>query len=137
MNRLIRRAAIVLPLLAFWLALGCSGSAKKATVNGTVTLDDKPLKEGVVRFVPVNGQSQTTTENVVDGKFSATVPVGEMRVEFTAPKKGKPRKAYDTTDSPVVEVSEELIPERFNIKSELKITVKEGTQDETFRLSGR
>ncbi len=73
----------------------------------------------------------------MDGKFSATVPVGEMRVEFTAPKAGKPRKAYDTPESPVVDVPGELIPERFNIKSDLKITVKEGTQDETFRLSGR
>jgi hypothetical protein len=61
MNQLIRRALVVVPLLVFSWTLGCAGSAKKATVNGTVTFDNKPLKEGVVRFVPIDGQSQTTT----------------------------------------------------------------------------
>jgi hypothetical protein len=136
MNQLIRRALVVVPLLVFSWTLGCAGSAKKATVNGTVTFDNKPLKEGVVRFVPIDGQSQTTAANIASGRFTATVPVGEMRVEFTAPKLGKRLKAYDTPDSPVVDVPEELIPERFNIKSDLRITVREGTQDATFPLSG-
>ena len=87
--------------------------------------------------MPVDGKSQTTSAKVVDGKFTATVPVGEMRVEFSAPKVVDRRKAYDTPDSPVVDVVAELIPERFNVKSELKITVKEGTQEETFKLSGK
>jgi hypothetical protein len=138
MNRQVRRAVVLLPVLAMAWGAGCSDSVKKATVNGTVTLNDRPLKEGDVRFVPIDGKSQTATAKIVDGKFTVTgVALGEMRVEFSAPKVLKPRKAYDTQDSPMVDEVGELIPERYNVKSELKITVKEGSQDETFALAGR
>jgi hypothetical protein len=137
MEQPLRRSGILLAPLVFVCVAGCSGLSSQGTVNGTVTLDGQPLTEGVVRFVPVDGKSQTATENIKDGKFSATVPLGEMRVEFSAPKVGKPHKVYDTPDSPVVEDVGELIPARFNVRSEFKITVKKGSQDETFALQSK
>jgi hypothetical protein len=137
MEQPLRRSGILLAPLVFVCVAGCSGLSSQGTVNGTVTLDGQPLTEGVVRFVPVDGKSQTATENIKDGKFSATVPLGEMRVEFSAPKVGKPHKVYDTPDSPVVEDVGERIPARFNVRSEFKITVKIGSQDETFALQSK
>jgi hypothetical protein len=102
-----------------------------------VTLDGQPLKEGDVRFVPVDGKSQTTSAKVTDGKFTATVPVGEMRVEFSAGKVVGKIKMYETPDSPIVDDVRELIPQRYNTKSELKITVKKGVRDESFPLKSR
>jgi hypothetical protein len=131
---------IRLCLLGFALALagGCSGGGAAGTVNGTVTLDGQLLKEGTVRFVPIDGKSQTAGADVKDGKFTASVPRGEMRVEFSAPKPvGKPRKAYDTPDSPVVQEMAELIPAKYNVKSDLKLSVKSGAQDETFTLTSK
>lgn len=133
----IRRSAIVLPFLVLaWLA-GCSRSSTEGTVNGTVTLDDQPLQQGVVRFVPVDAQARTASAPVRDGKFTATVPIGEMRVEFSAPKIIGRHKVYDTPDSPVVDEVAERIPERFNVKSELRITVKRGSQNEIFSLKSK
>jgi hypothetical protein len=137
MPRPLRSSLFVLPLLAFAGSAGCSDAPPRGTVNGTVTLDDEPLKEGVVRFVPADGKSQTAFANVVDGKFSAAVPLGEMRVEFSAPKVVGRHKAYDAPDSPTVEDVGELLPERYNARTELKITVKKGSQDETFRLTSK
>jgi hypothetical protein len=128
---------LVLSLITCVGSTGCSGAPPQGTVNGTVTLDDKPLKEGVVRFVPADGKSQTAFANVVDGKFSAAVPLGEMRVEFSAPRVVGRHKAYDTPDSPTVEDVDELLPERYNVRTELKVTVKKGSQDETFRLTSK
>jgi hypothetical protein len=117
--------------------VGCSGPTPAGTVNGTVTLDGQPLKEGVVRFVPVDGKSPTASAIVTDGKFTASVPLGEMRVEFSAPRIIGRHVVYDTPDSPVVDEVAELIPSRFNTKSELKITVQKGDQGETFPLKSK
>jgi hypothetical protein len=85
----------------------------------------------------VDGQAQTASTKVADGKFSTTVPLGKMRVEFSSPKVVGKHKAYDTPDSPVVDDVVELIPERYNTKSEFTITVKKGSQDESFALKSK
>jgi hypothetical protein len=124
------------PLLLLLAAVGC-GDSSLGTVKGIVTLDGHPLKEGVVRFVPVDGKSQTATATIADGKFTAAVPVGEMKVEFSAPRIIGRHKAYDTPDSPLVDDVAELIPERFNTKSQFQMSVKKGSQDETFALQSK
>ena len=68
-----------------------------------------PLKEGVIRFVPVDGQTPTADAPIVNGRFSATVPVGKKRVEISAPRVVGKRKMYDTPDSPVVDDVAELL----------------------------
>ena len=131
----IRRAL----LLQFVLVgvVGCSGSSPLGTVNGTVTLDGTPLTEGDVRFVPADGKSQTASAKIIDGKFTAQVPTGEMRIEISAAKVIGKRKMYDTPDSPVVDKVKEFLPPRYNAKSELRLTVKSGVQDETFPLQSK
>src|ERR1700737_125305 len=91
----ILRSVILLPILVGVGLPGCRTSSTLGTVNGTVTLDDQPLVKGVVRFVPVDGKSQTASADVQGGKFTAAVPIGEMRVEFSAPKILGQRKVYD------------------------------------------
>ena len=53
----------LIPLFALTLCLaavgGCSSTSGKGTVAGEVTFDGQPLKEGVIRFVPVDGKSPT------------------------------------------------------------------------------
>jgi hypothetical protein len=120
-------------VLALAAVIGCS-SADTTTVSGTVTLDGSPLKEGVVRFVPTDGKTATSSAAIKDGKFSTVVPKGEMRVEFSAPKVIGQKKMYDTPEAPLVDEVVELLPERYNVKSEMKITVKGGGQTESFTL---
>ena len=126
-------------LLLFLLVghVGCSGSSSEGTVEGTVTLDGMPLKEGDVRFVPADGKSQTASAKISDGKFTAQVPTGEMRVEISASKVIGKRKMYNTPDSRVVDKVSELLPLRYNAKSELRLTVKPGVQDEAFPLQSK
>ena len=127
----MRRLLLVSVLAA---VAGCS--IDDGTVTGTVTLNGQPLKEGTVRFLPVDGKGPTASAEIKDGKFTAAVPPGRKRVEFSAPKiVGKPQKMYDTPDSPVVDQVDELIPARYNVASELTITVKGGSQTETFALT--
>jgi hypothetical protein len=129
--------ATLLVLLASLLPGGCAQSATHGTVNGTVTLNGEPLPEGTVRFVPVDGASQTASAMVSEGKFTATVPVGRMRVEFSASKIVGRQKMYDTADSPEVEAVAELLPPRYNVQSELTLDIQTGSQDAPFELSNR
>ena len=111
------------------LALGCSSAAKHGDVSGTATFDGAPLKTGVIRFEPVDGGTASADAIITDGKFSAQVPPGEKRVSITSAKVVGKKKMYDTADSPTIDITEEMIPKKYNANSELKLTVKLGRQD--------
>jgi hypothetical protein len=137
MRSVFQPFAILLPLLLL-TGVGCSGGkATSGTVNGRVTLDGQPLKQGVVRFIPLDGKSPTASAVIADGQFSTSVPLGEMRVEFSASKVVGKHKAYDAPDSPVVDDVVELIPARYNTNSQQRITVKQGSQEESFALTSK
>jgi hypothetical protein len=126
--------------LAFGLVLGmlaAAGCSSEPTVSGEVTLDGQPLKEGVIKFVPADGKSQTVSAPIVDGRFSAKVPPGEKKVEISAPKVTGKIKMIDATDAKAVDKVEELLPERYNVRSELTMTVQGGSQEKRFDLTSK
>jgi len=115
---------------------GCGPPAEQGTVTGTVTLDGAPLAEGAVRFVPVAGDAPTSGATITEGVFTAEVPFGQMRVEFTAAKVVGAREMYEgMPDSPVVNIVEELIPAKYNVRSELMVDIQPGTNRKDFTLS--
>jgi hypothetical protein len=114
---------------------GCSSEGTKGTVEGTVTLDRQPLEQGLIRFVPADGKSQPADATITSGKFKAEVPVGDVRVEITSPKVVGKMKMYDTPDSPTVDRIEEAIPPKYNVNTELTMTVPKGKTEKQFDLS--
>lgn len=116
-------------LIVVALAMGCSKESGKGSVRGQVTLDGQPLAAGIIRFVPANGKSATADAQISEGKFSAQVPTGVKKVEITAPKVVGKRRAYQTADSPTIDVIEELLPARYNVQSELTLDVMAGEQE--------
>jgi hypothetical protein len=113
---------------------GCTKDAEHGTVSGSVTLDGAPLKSGLVRFVPADGLTASADAQVVDGKFSAIMPIGEKKVSISAPKVVGKRKMYDTPDSPTVDKVEELLPAQYNSASKLTLAVKSGNQEQDYKL---
>lgn len=133
---------LVRPAVALALAAGIIGAAgcssdKSSTVTGEVLVDGKPLKEGIIRFVPADGKSQTADAPIADGKYSAKVPPGDKKVEISAPKVVGKKKMYDTPDSPVVDEIVELLPARYNTNTELTMKVENGSQEKKFELKGK
>lgn len=128
--------ALVAFLLLLTIALpGCSANAGRSTVTGTVTLDGQPIKAGLIRFLPADGASATADAPITDGKFTATVPPGDKRIEITAPKVLGKKKLYDTPDSPTVDIVEELLPAHYNVASTLTMNVTAGKQSKDFALT--
>lgn len=81
--------------LASFVLAGCGGpdGPPRAAVEGTVTLDGKPLAAGMVRFVPKDGTpGQKVSVSIEAGKFSVGAehgpPVGAHRIEIESSDTG-------------------------------------------------
>jgi hypothetical protein len=115
----------------------CSRGPAQGTVNGEVTLDDQPLKKGHVNFEAVDGSSPTTGAMIEEGKFTAQVPTGQMKVMLHATKVVGKRKLYDTPEAPWEDEVAELLPGRYNLNSDLKLDVKRGEQNVKYELKSK
>jgi len=117
--------------------LGCSADVKQGTVSGTVTFDGQPLKSGTIRFDSSDGRTAAADASIVDGKFNVKLSPGDKRVTITSPKVIGKKKMYDTPDSPVYDVTEELLPKRYNAQSTLSMTVTAASQEKEFSLTSK
>lgn len=121
---------------AVGLLIGCSGEGASGEVSGTVSYDGKPVEDGAINFVPVDGKSPTAGDVIKDGKYHAKkVPVGNMKVTISGSKVVGKKKVYDTPDSPVMPVTQELLPAKYNDKSELTFEVKSGSNEKNWDLA--
>jgi hypothetical protein len=84
-------------LLLIATLFGCGGSDEdaltRASVEGSVLLDNQPLQAGVVRFVPIDGTPGPKTSVVVSaGRFSVDSDhgpvVGTHRIEIESTDNG-------------------------------------------------
>lgn len=97
-------------------------------VEGTVTLDGKPLSEGRIMFVPVDGGRTSTGEFDESGNYQLIysldewgAKVGEHTVKITTQN--------DFGGG-------ERIPAKYNVDSELKAVVEGGSNTFDFELTG-
>jgi hypothetical protein len=113
---------------------GCS-EPTVGTVSGTVTVDGAPAKSGSIAFFPLDGRSSTSGATIVDGQYTTKVAPGTARVEIHVPKVIGQRKAYDTPDSPMMEIVGEALPAKYHDASELTLDVKPGENRQDYDLT--
>jgi len=128
----MRCAVIALGLIL--LSVGCSDSTT-GQVSGSVKVDNSPLQEGFIDFIPADGKSPTAGAPIKGGEYSATVPVGTMNVKISMPVVIGKKKIYPTPDSPERPIHKEGLPAKYNAKTELKVDVVTGSQRKDFELS--
>jgi len=130
-------AATLLALLAL---TGCGSDApppqKKEKVSGKITLDGKPLKTGRITFDALNGQPPSDCD-ILDGSFEGNVPVGKCKVMITSIEKMTMKEKLRRDGQKVIEgpgyddmVEVNLLPDRYNAKSEIKREVEAGKTNE-------
>ncbi len=136
-----RTYRIILVLaLACGAAIGCSSDANVGLdVNGSVTLDGKPLPSGTISFATPDGRSLGTAE-VAEGRYaipaSAGLQPGTYQVEIlSVVPTGKTVKNPDFPNETIKEVRN-VVPARYNVRSELKAELKaDGPREFSFPLS--
>jgi hypothetical protein len=92
-----------------------------ARLEGNVTLDDKPIPEGNLQFVPQDvGQLPMAGAPIVDGRYVAlAVPQGRLRVLLSATKTTRKMvKEYSTPRPEVVN----LIPAKYRAGIPIEVT---------------
>ncbi|MEX1040750.1 MAG: hypothetical protein WDZ51_08980 [Pirellulaceae bacterium] len=113
---------------------GCETSSE-AKVSGEVTLGGVPLENGTISFIPTDEKTPTAGGRISAGKYSLVVPPGSKRVEILATKVTGQRAAYEgQPDSPMIDITESIIPERYNKKSELTFEMEPGLNQKDFAL---
>ena len=114
------------------LLCGCPGGAgtlPTAEVSGTVTWKGQPVSRGQIQFQPAEGPSAQGP--IVDGAYRLQgVPVGDCKVSVEAYEDGPevtigPGKTQKSTV--------QLIPEKYNTKTELEAAVFSGPNSFDFR----
>ena len=79
------------------LTSGCSEGGKHGAICGTVTLDGQPVKTGVIRFEPVDGQRATRGRGDHGRQVHGEGAAGEKRVSITSPKVVGQKKMFRYT----------------------------------------
>jgi hypothetical protein len=129
-------------LFVLWAAValtavgGCT--AKKPVLSGLVTLDGQPLDNGSITFIPEAGDGQTAGATIgPDGRYRVEVSPTKMKVAIRSAKVVGKRKMYDTPESPLVEIFDDLLPARYSDmnKTELTVTVVPGENEKDFALT--
>ncbi len=143
-HRAFARSALFFqcPLLALliFLVVGCGGGSDglaREAIRGTVSLDGKPLPEGLIQLIPTSSQGGNPSGgSIKDGNFSiekaqGLVP-GEYRVVINSSKREHATaNAADEAPGVVNQTGgpKDLIPVRYNANSMLKAEVKAGTSN--------
>lgn len=116
--------------------VGCGNGL--AVVEGSVTLDGAPVNRGMISLEASDGKGTSSGSNVENGKFRiADVQPGPKTVRISAVKVVGKEKAYETPDSPEIEITEELLPKKYNEATELKLDVSAPKTTHDFKLDAK
>jgi hypothetical protein len=122
----MRRLVGCFVLFVFVSVAGCEPSAAQLhEVKGTITFDGKVVSGAQVQFVP-DGRSGDPASAISgdDGTYLVRVPAGAYTVRILAQKSvPAPPGAKGPSGAPITTMTVDVIPERYNAKSELQRTI--------------
>jgi hypothetical protein len=121
-------------MMAAAFLAGCGeDELPREAVSGTVTLDGQPLKSGMIQFQPTSaGEATAGGAAIVDGKYSVPKAQGLVPGKYqvmitgvTGPPEAPKEQLPGDAPRPVLP-AKELIPDRYNAKTELTAQVNTG-----------
>lgn len=118
---------LVMAALAAWIAVlpGCgTRTADQITVQGSVTLDGKPLESAIITFLPVDGKGASGGATVTAGQYKTELAPGEKKVSIFAERVvGTQKRDPADPNSATVEVKQQYLPACYNTSTTLKATI--------------
>ena len=147
-------AFLLLFCVCLILGTGCKklDEEGRKNISGTITLDGVALEGGTIKFAPLDTQAPDGagvtggTAVIQDGKYELTRDMGlyagtyKVRIEHIViidPKTGEPLEDMSRfKDNPDAFKADHRVPEKYNKKTELTLTVGEGkSQTHDFTLT--
>jgi hypothetical protein len=136
-SKQVCRMRIALVLLAVGpLVLTSSGCGPPAVVlydvSGQVTVDGRPLKEGIIAFDPADGKGSA---------YSGTIAAGAFQLQAAAGPKNVSIMAYKMSNIPGPDgrpTHQQCLPSRYNLETTLTAEVKpQGDNTLSFALKSQ
>ncbi len=124
-QRIGNRFAVVL----LSLMVGCSGGDDRMAVQGTVSLDGRPLESGSINFRPAaNNQAPSSGGTIKQGGFALKAVQGLKPGDYLVAIQAF-RKTGRTIDDPQMGKVEETKPATFRETMPLKASVVAGAEN--------
>jgi hypothetical protein len=136
MNRSPITVSLSLGISLIALAIGCNreGLPGLGRVTGTITMDGKPVPNALVSFEPVDGSGATAMGRTDEqGKYELWYSRGNKGAK-TGEHLVRINTYEETGEDDGRQIQRETIPARYNAKTELKATVKSGSNTLDFEL---
>lgn len=134
---MIKYSVAVAALTSLCFSAGCGPEPVVGIVSGNVTFDGAPVEKGSISFTPANGQGPSGGGEIVGGKYKCDAALGECKVEIRSPKVVGKKKLYDTPESPIQEVFAEVLPQKYNEATELRVDVQKGKNEKNWELTSK
>jgi hypothetical protein len=141
--RIMHRCAGVLPALLLLLAAGCGRSSG---VEGSVTLDGAPVEGGTILFVAGPNQPDKAHAEIHAGKFALPSgkgpPPGNYWVQIywlkpTGKRSNNPAEYWDPKDVDQAGPKAEMIPSKYNTRTQLNAEIKSGMNTLNYDLKSK
>ncbi|MDO4570855.1 MAG: hypothetical protein Q4D38_10755 [Planctomycetia bacterium] len=120
-------AGVLLTLLVF--ASGCGGAPPTGNVSGTIQWKKQPLERGMIEFL-AESDGRSYAAEIANGAFQIELPVGKMKsVRIYGYKKIGERPRYiGDPNSPMEEITKQILPKEWNEESQITLEVVKGEQ---------
>ncbi len=123
-------------LLTLLLLAGCSGAPAdfpREPVEGQVTLDGRPLDEGLITLEPVDQPEPIASGVITEGRFTIArvdgPAPGRHRVSIWSQKPTGKKLRDPDQKGQLVEEIKSVIPDRYNARTELVVEIKPGASN--------
>ncbi|MGL4552563.1 MAG: hypothetical protein ACRC33_15430 [Gemmataceae bacterium] len=138
MSLKLRRLAAAAALGLLVAALGCGpGGIRREVVHGKVTFKGQPVSAGQIRFLI--DSMPTAMGQISKGAYRIDhlggVPVGSGKVEIEGFEETK-KVVFTSIDGKKTMEANQVLPAKYNEKSELKVDITAGgTNEKNFELT--
>jgi hypothetical protein len=134
--------AVLLPAGA--LVSGCGGSGDRQPVEGTVTLNGKPVDGGMILFLPAEdnkgdaGKFNKAHATIRDGKYALEAAdgpnTGKYKVQIVWNRKTGKQVPGDGPN--MIDETEQVVPLIYNAQSTVVVDIKSGKNTFNYELKG-
>lgn len=120
------------------LSFGCGDTGpKRHALSGAVTYKGRPIKGGLISFIPKGGQVSAAGAPITDGRYAIPAATGLLAGEYdvsisvptAAPGKSE-TKGDDAPGGGGEKETAETLPAKYNATTELHVEVKAGGPNE-------
>jgi hypothetical protein len=132
------RVLVVVTLLIFGISIliGCAGKGAPATLSGEVRFQGQPVEKGSIRLDPMAGEGEPAAVPITNGRYEfgpgSGLVSGRYRVSIMGHRVVGTR--VDPETGQTIQETEQYIPDQYNTRTTLEITLSPGQNTQDFDL---